>query len=656
MTTNQDAQTAIAAVKAGQRQADIPALTGLRFLAALSVAIAHGTSITFQIKDPTPEAAAIKLWAQNGAGFGMTLFFVLSGFVIHYNYSSVIASQGARGFAQFMWARFSRLYPLFLVVLVVDIVLGSRLFDVVGSAPTGSIMPTVAALPYYLTLTQSWLYTVIESSSLIYQIGNAAPPMWSISTEWFFYLCYPVVLLVLIRATRPGYAIAGAVVWSLAWGGFAYGLAGQAIDIEAWAVSQFGTVAAISTIQGGSNQDSFVRWLLYFSPYLRVGEFVLGCTVAQIHMSLRYTEIRPWERVFAPAALALAIVSIPTVLFLMYEPGGTHWIRALSYNFGLAPSIGLLLFCAARYRTRVLRLFETRAMQRLGDASYSVYLIHLTIFIVFMRGLETPVPSGVIGTLYLFARFAVMIGLLLVLSLAVYTYVEDPARRVLRRLWTRPRGLVRPSTIALAPALLAAGLVGSGYLVQFLEARRIEATSGIVVTSATYGENCGVRPGNATSKAGAACNGGTDCTYVVDVALLGDPAGGCAKNFAIDYICAPNKTPRRLELPAEAGLKSLARLQCHAGIMVTGATYGRSCGVPPGNATNQVRTVCDGQSECSYVVDVANLGDPAPGCGKDFSVEFICGSDSLSRRVALPAEAGLKSLARLQCADAQVTR
>ena len=219
MTTLKDAQGAKAAAMAAERHPEIPALTGLRFLAALSVAIAHGAAITIQFKDPSPEAALVKFWLQNGAGFGMTLFFVLSGFVIHYNYSGIIASQGARGFAQFMWARFSRLYPLFLVVLVVDIVLGARLFDAVGTAPTGAIMPTIAALPYYLTLTQSWFYTVIDNNSLIYQIGNAAPPMWSISTEWFFYLCYPVIMLPLIRATRPRYAIAGAVIWSLAWAG-----------------------------------------------------------------------------------------------------------------------------------------------------------------------------------------------------------------------------------------------------------------------------------------------------------------------------------------------------------------------------------------------------------------------------------------------------
>ena len=658
MTTLKDAQGAKAAAMAAERHPEIPALTGLRFLAALSVAVAHGASVSFAFKGDEAHSVAntIKLWISNGAGFGMALFFVLSGFVIHYNYHGVIRSNGIRGFAQFMWARFSRLYPLFLVVLITDMMFSNRLFDTVAREAQADIMPTVAALPYYLTFTQSWLYTTIGNSSLIYQIGNAAPVMWSISTEWFFYLCYPIILVALVRASRPAYAIGLAIAWTLGWGSFAYILTGYSIPIESWAVAEFGTVAAIATFNGGSNQDSFVRWIMYFSPYMRIGEFILGCLVAQAHMALRNTKIAPWEKICAPYVLAAAIVSLPVILYMMFEIGGTSWIRRLSYNFGLTPSIAVLLFCAARYRPRALRPLETPAMQRLGDASYSIYLIHLIIFVAFIKGMQTPLPDGMDGIVFLFLRLLIMLAVVLLLSLALFTYVEDPSRRALRRLWTQPRGLLRPGTVALAPALCAAGLVGSVYVVQFLQERRIEATSGIVVTSATYGESCGVRPGNATGKTGAACNGQTDCTYVVDVALLGDPAGGCAKDFSVDYICAPGKTPRRIALPAEAGLKSQARLQCHAGIMVTRATYGGSCGARSGNATAHLRAACDARSDCGYVVDVSDLGDPAPGCGKDFTVEFTCGADGLPQLITLPAESGLKSLAQLQCTESQVAR
>ena len=44
----------------------------------------------------------------------MTLFFVLSGFVIHYNYAGLVTGGRLRGIGAFLWARFARLYPLFL--------------------------------------------------------------------------------------------------------------------------------------------------------------------------------------------------------------------------------------------------------------------------------------------------------------------------------------------------------------------------------------------------------------------------------------------------------------------------------------------------------------------------------------------------------------
>jgi hypothetical protein len=48
-------------------------------------------------------------------------------------------------------------------------------------------------------------------------------------------------------------------------------------------------------------------------------------------------------------------------------------------------------------------------------------------------------------------------------------------------------------------------------------------------------------------------------------------------------------------------------------------------------------------------VDVAHLGDPAPGCSKDFSVEYSCAPDTTLARKLLLGEAGLKSQLELSC-------
>ena len=554
-----DSQSVTVLTPSVARREEIPALTGLRFLAALSVAVAHGASISFRVENASPAFSALKFWMEVGAGFGMALFFVLSGFVIHYNYSTVIRSGGIRGFAQFLWARFSRLYPLFAVVLIADIMFGDKLYLALVGAQGGSFRSSLSALPYYLTFTQSWFYIVIDTHTVIYQIGNVAPVMWSISTEWFFYLCYPVIMFGAIRATKPSYAIAAAVAWSLAWGGFAYALGGYWDEIDAWAITNFGPVAAL---QGGINQDSFIRWLGYFSPFMRIGEFILGCLSAQAYMVLAGRDVGRLENILSPVLLAVAALSVPAILYLMYAPGGTSSLRRLNMNFGLGPSIALLLFCAARYRPRALRIFEARAMIKLGDASYSIYLIHLMVFAVLLKGLHAPLPDGIGSIVFVMARLVMMLALVLLLSVALFAYGEDPARRTLSQLWNRPRGLLTPGVVALAPFACAGLVIGGAHLATRYQQWKIENASGIMVTLATYGGNCGVDGGNATSRVRAVCDGQSDCDFVVDVSKLGDVAPGCGKGFAVEFLCTPDKTPRTVELPGEAGFMSVARLRC----------------------------------------------------------------------------------------------
>jgi len=67
------------------RPTKLPALTGLRFLAALCVVVSHSIHAMTTAGNP--------LWSMylgTLSAFGMALFFVLSGFVIHFNYSEQI--------------------------------------------------------------------------------------------------------------------------------------------------------------------------------------------------------------------------------------------------------------------------------------------------------------------------------------------------------------------------------------------------------------------------------------------------------------------------------------------------------------------------------------------------------------------------------------
>ena len=85
------------------------ALTGLRFIAAASIAIAHVTGSSHLTFFRIP----LRL-----AALGMPLFFTLSGFVIHHVYSMEFSGSWRRAAIDFAIARISRLYPLFLFLML----------------------------------------------------------------------------------------------------------------------------------------------------------------------------------------------------------------------------------------------------------------------------------------------------------------------------------------------------------------------------------------------------------------------------------------------------------------------------------------------------------------------------------------------------------
>jgi hypothetical protein len=84
-------------------------------------------------------------------------------------------------------------------------------------------------------------------------------------------------------------------------------------------------------------------------------------------------------------------------------------------------------------------------------------------------------------------------------------------------------------------------------------------------------------------------------------------------------------------------------------IKLESATYGGNCGARQGNATAVVRKHCDGRNGCKFVVDMAELGDPANGCSKDFTVKWTCDRPGTLNTLTLPPEAGFKSVASLLC-------
>jgi peptidoglycan/LPS O-acetylase OafA/YrhL len=415
---------------------EVPGLTGLRFVAAFCVLLAHGMAVV--MKDHQVPGGTVS-WLMQASGFGMTLFFVLSGFVIHYNYATLVTAGRLRGISTFLWARFARLYPLFLLLLLVSVLLSIRPRHM-WWGEFDAFHDTMRAFPYFLLSVQSWFYVLIDGSSLIYAIGTTAPLgsttslTWSISTEWFFYLVYPGIAWLVLRTRKPLWTAVAILLWGLLWAKLASAMFDRIEFIDAWAIARYGSIAALQ----GNFQNAFAFWLLYFSPFVRIGEFILGCLAAHLYLQLSTQKVTRRENLMGTAACLAAVASVPLITYFSFSPDvAGNIFQKLRWNFAQAPSAALLIFCAARYRNVLSRLLMSRPAIVLGDASYSIYLVHFAVLILVRAGALTAAgwtESGEHGVGFDLAALVLAIAAVLLISILLYRCYEAPARRWLRRL------------------------------------------------------------------------------------------------------------------------------------------------------------------------------------------------------------------------------
>ncbi len=377
---------------------NIDALTGLRFVAAFTIALGHYYQPWLEV-----------------SGIGMPLFFTLSGFVIHYVYAAGFAAGWRPATKEFAIARFSRIYPLYLTLLAYN-VLASPMGHSLAQSPN-----IVASLAYLLGCWTWWPFTVDGHPLLNWQYHLS----WSISTELFFYLAYALFLYRITGIQRASFCLKLLAAFCAASYLLFYALF---LSRETWAamgVAYFPQFAPYSSDFG----DSFYRWLLYFSPYARVFEFTGGCLTAQAFLLVRREPaLRNGIHSGILAVLAIAaLLGLWTAFFYngMHNPwlavGNSSFaafIVSLHMNFLLAPPCYLLIFSLALGGSAISRALAARIPRFLGDISYSTYLSHM------MAGRVLVHLRLEIGAVlpHLIAIFAVVFGL----SWLLYSTIEVP--------------------------------------------------------------------------------------------------------------------------------------------------------------------------------------------------------------------------------------
>jgi peptidoglycan/LPS O-acetylase OafA/YrhL len=346
----------------------IPSLDGIRAISFLLVFFAH---------------AGLEAWVPGG--LGVTIFFFLSGFLITSLMRVELAETGGVSFKHFYLRRALRILPPFYVVL-----LGAAALALVGILPgPPQSAPLLAQIFHFANY-----WTVLHGYE-----GEVAGTgvYWSLAVEEHFYLLFPAVFVLLHRILATPRARA-AFLW------------GVCALVLAWRCALvFGAGAPMNRT--------------YLATDTRVDSILFGCALALAGNPALDGEAPGrralWLRALLPAGAALMLVS------LLFRDGRfRETFRYSLQGLALVP----LFVCAVRNpRLRGFRLLNHPLLRRIGELSYSLYLLHHVVISGVQRWV--PLPRVVQG--------AMALGLSFALSMAIWRWIEQPCARLRKRLTPR---------------------------------------------------------------------------------------------------------------------------------------------------------------------------------------------------------------------------
>lgn len=387
-----------AAKISGSRE-KMPQLDVLRGLCAIIVALNH-----VEIESPLKLVGVV----QHGALF-VDFFFVLSGFIIAYNYANLST---ASELGRFMGLRLARVYPLHLVMLLVFLSyeLLQWIVVVVGhvalqSAPF-SYNDTTAFL---LNLT---LLNGVGLSGLSFNV-----PAWSISTEFWTYLLFG--LIAVTCAGRP-----------------------KLLATAGWVVA----AGALAVLLGADERPSLTHnWHLFFPRCLF--SFFLG-VVLYVSMQKRVLASRSDRAGRFGVVCQLAAVGVALWIVTCADEAHCSWELAAPFAF-MAVIAAFVLYPD----TSLVRLTKRGPMLWIGSVSYSIYMVHMIVLLAieaFLRYvLHAPkTAAGIeIGPVFSAVLIASYIAGVLWLAALTYRFIEAPGRQWGREWLSRHRIVTRVQTV-----------------------------------------------------------------------------------------------------------------------------------------------------------------------------------------------------------------
>jgi peptidoglycan/LPS O-acetylase OafA/YrhL len=265
----------------------------------------------------------------------VSFFFLLSGYVL----ATVYLREGKRvDKGKFFTARFARIYPLYLVTLVLDS--PHLLLEKVhrNGIAVGAVK-TVGVFLAHVVLLQAWYGQRLNGLDF---------PNWSLSAEAFFYLCFPALGFLLWK-------LRGAGLWMTA---FCLYVGGQLLVAGVQSYPQI--------------------WMSV--PLLHLSTFSLGVLVSR----WQWLQQGRGEGVPISAGQVYGVLVLVVAGVLVFAFAAPRMpIFNLLFTGLMAPVFAAMIWALSNTTTLVSRLLCADWLVALGNASFALYLIHMPMLHLF---------------------------------------------------------------------------------------------------------------------------------------------------------------------------------------------------------------------------------------------------------------------------------
>ncbi len=374
------ASEAPAASARQSRRNYLPAVDGLRAVAVAAV-------LAYHLNLP---------WAPGGL-VGVTVFFVISGFLITGILSAELAEKRTIDLKRFWVRRLRRLMPAVILVLVATALLAWFLNQGLLYKLKTDLLPSLLWVTnwWYIFRQESYFDAMVSPSPVLH--------FWSLSIEEQFYLIWPLVMLFLYK---KGYRRRGMRKMCLALA-CASALAMFVLYVPGADPSRiyYGTDTRAFSLLAGAYLA--LRWPVY------------------VKSPMPFSQFCPPKRQKKIAYAGYASLAALVLMSCLVTGTDAFWYRG---GLALASvASALLIACITLPDSKLGRVFASKPLVWLGTRSYGIYLWHYPLLL-----LMNPSNAGDPSVPKIIVEIAVIVG---VAELS-YRFVENPLRHgVIGKTW-----------------------------------------------------------------------------------------------------------------------------------------------------------------------------------------------------------------------------